>query len=216
MVKAVGCSRKNQHQPSANYVTVYLLHISFTYKVEMICFPCTIVTGRGNNSCKILSVVLRVWWALHKTRPTVLVRKSVFSTHETPNATDDYHTSVLNCPTRIRKNQTLIGKSFMFSPCSERPSLTIPSPSSYTALSPLHVTSHDWDIHSTRMRTVCTTHPLYEGLVFVLPLAASIAPGMPSGMWRPTVNTCSVTEWVENEWLDCLQTTRIATMPIVR
>lgn len=64
----------------------------------------------------------------------------------------------------------------MFFPCSERPSLTIPAPSSYTALSPLYVTSHDWDIHSTCMRRVCTTHPLYEGLVFVLPLAVLIAP----------------------------------------
>lgn len=102
----------------------------------------------------------------------------------------------------------------MFSTCSERPSLTIPS--SYTALSPLHVTSHDRDIHSTLTRRVCTTDPLYEGLVIVLPLAASIAPGMPSGMWRPIINMCSVPEWVDNEWLDCLQTTRIATMPIVK
>lgn len=73
----------------------------------------------------------------------------------------------------------------MFSPCLEMPSLTIPFPSSYAALSSVHVTSHDWDIHSIHTHRVCTTHPFYEGLVFVLPLDSSIAPGMLSGMWRP-------------------------------
>lgn len=45
MVKAVGYSRKVQYQPCANYVTVYLLHVSFTYSVEMISFPCSTVIG---------------------------------------------------------------------------------------------------------------------------------------------------------------------------
>lgn len=109
---------------------------------------------------------------------------------------------MLNCLICIREYQILIGESFMFSSCSERPSLTIPS--SYTALSPLHVTSHDRDIHSTHTRRVCTTHLLYEGLAIVLPLAASIAPGMPSSMWRPIINTCSVTsEWIMNDWIVC-------------
>lgn len=70
MVKAVGCSRKDQHQPCANYVAVYLPHVSFTYNVEMICFPCSIVMGMRNNNCKILSGVLRVWW--HSTKQGLL------------------------------------------------------------------------------------------------------------------------------------------------
>lgn len=57
MVKALLCSRKNQYQPCANYVTMYLLQVFFIYNVEMICFPCSIVTGTRNNSCRILSFV---------------------------------------------------------------------------------------------------------------------------------------------------------------